>query len=225
MKKSGFLLLAARMMFVAIVVVFLSSCIKGDEPDVRDVYMDIVSCHFQPDSSLYFEQILPYDKGSVMLHPVEAITANVYEEQRVMMQFYVNSLSEDKTSAVIEPIAFGSVRHDTIMEVHPDTIAAYPNDEIKFNGYERAGDYLDLSLELMYYNKPHRLDLFYAPEQTSPDTLNVILCHDDNGDLAYDWTTAYASFYVPNLKTYKAVRIYANMMANPLGYVVAKMQE
>ena len=195
---------------------------KGKEPTVY--YADFVTCHLKSDNTIFFEQVLRNDQGSAMLYPTPTLKGNVYEGQRVMLQYYINDvLSEGNFDITATQVV--SVRHDTIIDAHPDNIAAYPDDPVKMNASWRTGNYLNLDIQLEYYDKAHRLDLFYAPVQQSGDTIDVILRHDKNKDLPGYWTTAYASFYIPNLGNYQAMRIYANIPNEPVGYRIIDIKD
>ena len=198
----------------------LASCKKDtDSGDDVVYYASIVTCLMQPDSTVHFEQVLRNDLGSVMLYPDPPIHPNAYDGQRAMLQYFVKSTTPD-SNMTIGVLQLSPVRHDTIISAHPDTIAAYPNDRLQLSTGWRTGMYMNLEMRIEFYYQSHRLDLFYHPEQTSPDTLNVILRHDANGDMMGYWTTAYASFYIPELNTYKAMRVYANLANDPMQYVV-----
>lgn len=202
-----------------------TSCNSNNEPGGSVIYyLDIVSCHLQPDSTLHFEQILRNDAGSRMLYPEKAIKADVQEGQRVLLQYNVNKMLPD-SNYNITALQIAPVLHDTIISTHPDTIAAYPNEPLRITSIWRTGNYLNMDFQIEYYNRPHRMNLFYSPEQTSTDTINVILRHDRNQDAMGFWTSAYSSFYIPNLNQYKAMRFYANMTSEPQGYIIVKLKE
>ena len=201
------------------------SCLDGEEP--RVYYTDFVTTHTNPDKTLYFEQVLRNDLGSNMLYPNPSIAADATEGMRVILQYYVNTVHPDNSKEV-EVKGIYSVRHDTIIDAHPDTIAAYPNDPVKINSIFRTGNYLNLDMSIEYFNKTHSLDLFSNPMQASSDTIDVILRHDRNDDVFGYWVSAYASFYIPNLAQYKAMRVYANtpdLPDNIEGYFVIGLKD
>lgn len=213
---------------ISIVLLFVAAAIVGCEQnsviDVNTVYYsDIVTCKLQPDSTVHFQQILRNDQGSMMLYPQPPVKAQVYDGQRALLQYYVKSTNPDSNHN-ITALSLVPVRHDTIISAIPDTIAAYPNDPLKLTAGWRTGDFLNMQFSIEYNSIPHRLDIFYHPEQTSSDTINVILRHDNNGDIMGYWTTAYASFYIPQLNTYKVMRMYANMANDPMDYIIFNLK-
>lgn len=209
---------------IILIAAWLMGCEKPSDSDNDTVYYSsIVTCLMQPDCTVHFEQVLRNDQGSVMLYPDPPIRPQAYDGQRAMLQYYIKSTTPD-SDLYIMPLQLSPVRHDTIITAIPDTIAAYPNDPLQLSTGWRTGLYMNLELRIEYYYKTHRLDIFYHPEQTSPDTLNVILRHDANGDMMGYWTTAYASFYIPNLDTYKAMRVYANISNDAMPYVVYSLK-
>ncbi len=210
--------------FVVLLVTLLAGCNDSTHPGEGIVYYsDIVTCQLQPDSTVHFEQILRDDQGSIMLYPTPPIKADVYNGQRALLQYYISSTTPDSNHNIVA-MQLSPVRHDTIISATPDSIASYPNNPIVITSGWRTGTYLNLELRIEYYIKSHRLDLFYHPEQTSSDTLNVILRHDANGDIMGYWTTAYASFHIPQLDNYKAMRIYANMPNESMPYILLKLK-
>ncbi len=203
------------------------SCKKNDDGGYPVFYADIVTCHIGSDSQIAFEQVLNDDKGSILLQPETPYSnENIVEGQRVLLQYVVNSTPSDKLYNITVS-QIGSVRSDTIARVSADSIASYPNDPLRIDTRWRTGAYLNFDLQLEFYGKAHRLDLFYKPEQAAPDTLDVILRHDRNGDALGYWTQAYASFYVPEmlLPECKAVRIFANMSNDAMGYTTLKLRD
>lgn len=201
----------------------LIGCNNSSHDDYPVYYLDIVTCLLQPDSTVHFEQVLRNDQGSVMLYPEPPIKLQAYNGQRALLQYYITSSTPDSNHNIaVSQVA--PVRHDTIARVSIDSIAAYPNDPVKIVTAWRTGTFLNLDLNIEYYHKAHRLDLFYHPTHTSTDTLNVILRHDNNGDALGYWITAYASFYIPQLHTYKAARIYANMDNEALPYTIINLK-
>lgn len=194
----------------------------GKEPIVY--YADFVTCHLREDKSIFFEQVLRNDQGSHMLYPLHPIKGNVYEGQRVILQYYINEVVSEGIFDITATQVV-SVRHDTIIDADIDKIASYPNDPVKMNALWRTGDYLNMDIQLEYFNQPHSLDLFSAPEQVSGDTIDVILRHDRNNDMPGYWTAAYASFYIPNLSNYRAMRIYANIPDEPLEYRIIELKD
>lgn len=213
---------------VLALAVILTSQVTGCNNDSHPgegivYYSDIVTCLLQPDSTVHFEQILRNDQGSIMLYPTPPIKAQINDGQRALLQYYISSTTPDSNHNIVA-MQLSPVRHDTIISTTPDSIAAYPNNPIMLTSGWRTGQYLNLELRIEYYIKSHRLDLFYHPEQTSPDTLNVILRHDANGDITGYWTTAYASFHIPQLDNYKAMRIYANMPNESMPYILFKLK-
>ncbi len=199
------------------------SCEQYEEPKVY--YTDFVTAHLAPDNSLYFEHVLRNDLGSHMLYPNPPVAGNeTAEGVRTILQYYINEERPDK-SKEIEVIDIYSVRHDTIIDAHPDTIAAYPNDPVKINTIFRTGNYINFDMSIEYFNKTHSLDLFSNPLQASSDTIDVILRHSRNDDVFGYWVSAYASFYVPNLAQYKAMRVYANIPNSLMGYFVIGLKD
>lgn len=208
-------------------IALFAGCKEEETGGYPVFYSDIVSCHIGSDSGIVFEQVLNDDKGSITLQPETPYSnENIVEGQRVLLQYIVNSTpSESLYNITVSQI--GSVRSDTIARVSADSIASYPNDPIRLDTRWRTGAYINIDLQLEFYAKAHKLDLFYKPDQASPDTLDVILRHDRNGDAVGYWAQAYASFYVPEvlLPEYKAVRIYANMTNDAMGYTTLKLRD
>lgn len=201
----------------------MMSCEPLEEP--RVYYTEFVTAHVAPDNSLYFEQVLRNDLGSYMLYPNPSVAGTETSEGvRTILQYYVNEERPDK-SKEIEVIDLYSVRHDTIIDAHPDTIAAYPNDPVRINTIFRTGNYINLDMAIEYFNKTHSLDLFSNPLQASSDTIDVILRHSRNDDVLGYWVSAYASFYIPNLAQYRAMRVYANTPNTPLGYFIIGLKD
>ena len=205
-------------------IVALVGCNLDGENTPGVYYTDFVTTHVNVDKTLYFEHILRNDLGSVMLDPNPAVKSDLYEGQRVILQYYINEERPDKSKEV-EVLEIYSVRHDTIAHVHPDTLAAYPNDPLKINTISRTGNYINLDMAIEYFNKPHGLDLFSNPMQASSDTIDVILRHNRNDDVFGYWASAYASFYIPGLASYKAMRVYANTPNDPMGYFVINIKD
>lgn len=212
---------------ILVCIALFSACKSEESGGYPIFYADIVSCHIDSDKHITFEQILSNDNGSITLQPETAYSnENIAEGQRVLLQYIVNSTpSESLYNISISQI--GSVRSDTIASVSADSIASYPNDAVRVETLWRTGGYLNFDMQLEYYGTTHRLDLFYRPEQVSSDTLDVILRHDRNGDAAGYWTEAYASFFIPEMldTSYKAIRIYANMPNDAIGYMTLKLRE
>lgn len=223
MKKLAQLILCITAIYT---LASLVSCNNNEGPDDGTIiyYADIVSCHFLPDSTLYFEQIKRDDAGSVMLYPNPAVQARAYDGQRILLQYYINEQMPGSNYS-ITALQLVPVRHDTIIEAHPDTIAAYPNHPMRVNTTWRTGNYFNMEIQLEYYNLPHRLDLFYTSAQQTGDTIDVVLRHDRAGDAVGYWTNAYASFYIPNLNTYKAIRVYANIAGATSDNFVVKLKD
>lgn len=212
-----------KIALIGIVVTLIGCDLEGENtPGVY--YTDFVTTHVNLDKTLYFEHVLRNDLGSVLLDPNPDIKADLYEGQRVILQYYVNEEKPDNSKEV-DVIEIYSVRHDTINDVHPDTLAAYPNDPLKINTISRTGNYINLDMSIEYFNKPHGLDLFSNPMQASSDTIDVILRHNRNDDVFGYWVAAYASFYIPDLASYKAMRVYANTPNDPLGYFVINLKD
>lgn len=212
-----------KIALIGIVVTLIGCDLEGENtPGVY--YTDFVTTHVNLDKTLYFEHVLRNDLGSVLLDPNPDIKGDLYEGQRVILQYYVNEEKPDNSKDV-EVIEIYSVRHDTINDVHPDTLAAYPNDPLKINTISRTGNYINLDMSIEYFNKPHGLDLFSNPMQASSDTIDVILRHNRNDDVFGYWVAAYASFYIPDLASYKAMRVYANTPNDPLGYFVINLKD
>lgn len=209
-----------------LVALGLNSCNLNSDPDNGAVmfYADIVSSHLQPDSTLYFEQILTNDRGSVMLYPSPAIKAPISEGARTFIQYSILS-KESEEAMTIALYQVSTIRHDTIVATSPDTIEAYPNHPLQLNTLWRTGNYLNLDFSIEFYITPHRMELFYSPTQASSDTLDVILRHDNNGDAVGYWTQTFASFYIPDFNKYKALRLYANMENSANDHVVIAIQE
>lgn len=218
-----FLRLIHKITLIGIVVTLIGCDLEGENtPGVY--YTDFVTTHVNLDKTLYFEHVLRNDLGSVLLDPNPDIKGDLYEGQRVILQYYVNEEKPDNSKEV-EVIEIYSVRHDTINDVHPDTLAAYPNDPLKINTISRTSNYINLDMSIEYFNKPHGLDLFSNPMQASSDTIDVILRHNRNDDVFGYWVAAYASFYIPDLASYKAMRVYANTPNDPLGYFVINLKD
>ncbi|MBQ6938269.1 MAG: hypothetical protein IJN35_00300, partial [Muribaculaceae bacterium] len=157
-----------KIALIGIVVTLIGCDLEGENtPGVY--YTDFVTTHVNLDKTLYFEHVLRNDLGSVLLDPNPDIKADLYEGQRVILQYYVNEEKPDNSKEV-DVIEIYSVRHDTINDVHPDTLAAYPNDPLKINTISRTGNYINLDMSIEYFNKPHGLDLFSNPMQASSDT-------------------------------------------------------
>lgn len=212
-----------KIALIGIVVTLIGCDLEGENtPGVY--YTDFVTTHVNLDKTLYFEHVLRNDLGSVLLDPNPDIKGDLYEGQRVILQYYVNEEKPDNSKEV-DVIEIYSVRHDTINDVHPDTLAAYPNDPLKINTISRTGNYINLDMSIEYFNKPHGLDLFSNPMQASSDTIDVILRHNRNDDVFGYWVAAYASFYIPDLASYKAMRVYANTPNDPLGYFVINLKD
>lgn len=212
-----------KIALIGIVVTLIGCDLEGENtPGVY--YTDFVTTHVNLDKTLYFEHVLRNDLGSVLLDPNPDIKGDLYEGQRVILQYYVNEEKPDNSKEV-GVIEIYSVRHDTINDVHPDTLAAYPNDPLKINTISRTGNYINLDMSIEYFNKPHGLDLFSNPMQASSDTIDVILRHNRNDDVFGYWVAAYASFYIPDLASYKAMRVYANTPNDPLGYFVINLKD
>ena len=120
-----------KIALIGIVVTLIGCDLEGENtPGVY--YTDFVTTHVNLDKTLYFEHVLRNDLGSVLLDPNPDIKADLYEGQRVILQYYVNEEKPDNSKEV-EVIEIYSVRHDTINDVHPDTLAAYPNDPLKIS--------------------------------------------------------------------------------------------
>ena len=211
-------------LLVTAIAIGLTSCEETNNNGPVVYYADFVSCRVQPNEPLSFEHILRNDQGSVMLYPNPSIEASVYNGQRILLQYYVNRTNDDN-GLEITPLQLVPARHDTIIAATADTLAAYPNHPLRINTIWRTGSYINFDMALEYYNLPHRLDLFSNPEQAPGDTLDIILRHDRNGDAVGYWTAAYASFYIPNLASYKAVRVYANISNNMQENIVVNIQD
>ena len=214
----------------ALVAMMFTSCSDDGSGSQGPIiyYTDIVTCHLDADSLITFEQVLRDDNGSIVLQPQTALSnSGISEGQRILLQYMINSISPDSTLYNISVIQMGGVRSDDIIDAPADTIAAYPNDNVIINTLWRTGGYINFDLKLEYYSKQHRLDLFYNPAQTSTDTLDILLRHDKNGDASGYWTQAYASYYVPELlqNEYKALRVYASMPSEPIGYLIIKLRD
>ncbi|MBR3951762.1 MAG: hypothetical protein IKJ79_07675 [Bacteroidaceae bacterium] len=206
------------------IVAVLTGCDLNNNNTPSVYYTDFVTTHIDIDESLFFEQVLRNDLGSVMLYPYPTIKGKLYEGQRVLLQYYVKEEKPDNNKEV-EIMNIYSVRHDTIIDAHPDTIAAYPDDPVKVNTISRTGNYINLDISIEYFNKSHGLNLFSNPMQAPSDTIDVILRHNNNNDAHGYWATAYASFYIPNLARYRAMRVYANTPNDPLGYFIIKIKD
>lgn len=205
----------------------LSSCNEESSGGPTIFYNDIVSCHLNQDKSVYFEQILSDDRGSIILHPDEPVVNDeIKENQRILLQYIVNSTPSDSLYNITATY-ISAIRYDSIAHASADSIASYPNDMVRINALWRTGGYINFDISLEYYYRTHNLDLFYAPQQTSTDTLDVILRHDRNDDIQGYWTQAYASFYIPEVlrPEYKAIRIYANMPNEAIGYTIIKLRD
>ena len=204
-------------------VASFASCLKDDEPKVY--YTEFVTTHITPDQNLYFEQVLRNDLGSYMLYPATAIAGSEASQgRRVLLQYSVDEVNPDNSKKITVADVY-TVRYDTIISAHPDTIAAYPNDPLKINTIFRTGDYINLDMSIEYFNQAHSLDLFRNPMQASSDTIDVILRHDRNNDVYGYWTSAFASFYIPDLAQYSAMRVYANVPNTPEGYFVIAIKD
>lgn len=205
----------------------LSSCTEENNNGPTIFYSDIVSCHLNDDKSVYFEQILRDDQGCIILRPDEpVINEEIQEDQRILLQYLVNSTPSDSLYKITATY-LSAIRYDTIAHATADSIATYPNDLVRMNALWRTGGYINLDISLEYYYRTHKLDLFYSPQQTASDTLDVILRHDSNDDIQGYWTQTYASFYIPEALNpdYKAIRIHANMPNDPIGYTVIKLRD
>lgn len=207
-------------LLAVVMAITLVSCDLNNEPGNNPVifYSDIVSGYMQPDSTIYLEQILQNDQGSVMLYPSPAIKGNIQNGQRLFIQYSVNEVLPDSNMNVTL-YNVTSIRCDTIVSATPDSIAAFPNDPLMINTLWRTGSYLNIDLSIEYYNKQHKMELYYSPTQVSADTLDILLRHSNNGDMMGYWTQTYSSFYIPNINTYKVVRLHANMENEPKGYI------
>lgn len=219
-------LIVSSALFIA-GLAMLSSCKEENSGGPTIFYSDIVTCHLNDDESVYFEQILRDDKGCIILHPDEPVVNDeIQENQRILLQYIVNGTPNDSLYNITATY-ISSIRYDTIAHAPADSIASYPNDLVRINALWRTGGYINFDISLEYYYRTHKLDLFYNPEQTATDTLDVILRHDRNDDLQGYWTQAFASFYIPEVlqPDYKAIRIHANTPNEPIGYTVIKLRD
>ena len=163
--------------------------------------MDIVSCLPQT-NSIYFEQILPYDQGCVLLIPDPAITGNVEKGQRVLMQYYDKG-NVDSVTKSIEVIQVASILSDTIENLALDSINTFKNDVLKLTS----------------------MSLLYDLNQNMTDTLDVYLRHNDNGDPMGYWAQTYVSYYIPNFNNYQVLRINTKLYDMVENYVTMKIKE
>lgn len=206
-----------------------TSCLENEDGGNGTIiyYSDIVSCHLDADGFVTFEQILNNDQGSITLDPETPFTnKNISENQRVMLQYIAKGIVEDNHLS-INIVELAAVRNDTITQATADILAEYPNEQVILKTLWRTGPFLNLEVQLEYFNKQHRLDLFTNPMQASSDTLDVVLRHDRQGDAPGYWTTAFASFYVPEMLNtdFKVLRMYANIPSEPQGYVTTKLRD
>ena len=224
MKRPTNLILLSVLLLASITL--LGSCNEENNSGPTIFYSDIVSCHLNNDSSVYFEQILSDDRGSIILRPDEpVVNKEIRENQRVLLQYLVNSTPTDSLYN-ISATYISAIRYDSIAHAPADSIASYPNDLVRINSLWRTGGYINFDISLEYYYRTHKLDLFYNPNQTAADTLDVILRHDRNNDYQGYWTQTFASFYIPEVlqPEYKAIRIHANTPNDPIGYTVIKLR-
>lgn len=210
---------------IAIYAIVMTGCTKLDDSiKPYPYYADIVSCDVQPDSTLHFEQILANDQGSITLVPDPSMSYKVAQGKRVLLQFYQLD-SIDATTKRIEVIQLSPILSDTVRPLPIDSIDKMKNDILKISTAWRTGDYLNLNLQIEYNNISHRLGFFYDPEQQNPDTLDVYLRHDNNGDAMGYWIQTYTSYYIPQFNTYRAMRIHANMPDVKSGYLTLKIKD
>lgn len=210
---------------IAIYAIVMSGCTKLDDSiKPYPYYADIVSCDVQPDSTLHFEQILANDQGSITLVPDPSMSYKVAQGKRVLLQFYQLD-SIDATTKRIEVIQLSPILSDTVRPLPIDSIDKMKNDILKISTAWRTGDYLNLNLQIEYNNISHRLGFFYDPVQQNPDTLDVYLRHDNNGDAMGYWIQTYTSYYIPQFNTYRAMRIHANMPDVKSGHLTLKIKD
>lgn len=210
---------------IALLALATTGCEKNDNGIEQYPYnLDIVSCNIQPDSTLYFDQILPADRGTVTLIPNPAVAYKVREGQRILLQFYDKG-NIDNSSKQIEIISASSILNGTIKNIPLDSINATKNDLVRINSAWRTGEYLNLNVQIEYYNRPHKLALYYDLDQPQTDTLDVYLRHDNNGDAMGYWAQTYASYYIPSFNTYNVLRLHANMAEMPKDYITIKIKE
>lgn len=209
---------------IALLATMAISCEKNDD-GIKDYpyNMDIVSCLPQT-NSIYFEQILPYDQGCVLLIPDPAITGNVEKGQRVLMQYYDKG-NVDSVTKSIEVIQVASILSDTIENLALDSINTFKNDVLKLTSMWRTGDYLNLNIMINYSSRPHGLSLLYDLNQNMTDTLDVYLRHNDNGDPMGYWAQTYVSYYIPNFNNYQVLRINTKLYDMVENYVTMKIKE
>ena len=210
---------------IAIYAIVMTGCTKLDDSiKPYPYYADIVSCDVQPDSTLHFEQILANDQGSITLVPDPSMSYKVAQGKRVLLQFYQLD-SIDATTKRIEVIQLSPILSDTVRPLPIDSIDKMKNDILKISTAWRTGDYLNLNLQIEYNNIPHRLGFYYDPVQQNPDTLDVYLRHDNNGDALGYWIQTYTSYYIPQFNTYRAMSIHANMPDVKSGYLTLKIKD
>lgn len=197
---------------------------NGSEIEQYPMNIDIVSCAIQPDSIVYFDQILPADQGSITLVPNPAVKYKVNEGQRILLQFYDKG-EIDNTAKQIEVLNAASILNDTIKDIPLDSINATRNDILRINSAWRTGSYLNFNIQIEFYNRPHKLALYYDLQQAASDTLDVYLRHNNNGDALGYWTTTYASYYIPAFNTYNVLRLHARMADTPQDYITMKIKE
>ena len=210
MKRPTNLILLSVLLLAGITL--LGSCNEENNSGPTIFYSDIVSCHLNNDSSVYFEQILSDDRGSIILQPDEpVVNKEIRENQRVLLQYLVNSTPTDSLYN-ISATYISAIRYDSIAHAPADSIASYPNDLVRINSLWRTGGYINFDISLEYY---------YPYPQTRP----LLQSQPNGGRYARRNTTTrpqqrlprildtnIASFYIPEVlqPEYKAIRIHAN---------------